>query len=259
MSRPRIRTIKPEMWADECVGDLCHGARLLLVGLITMADDEGRLRELPAAILGHVFPYDEVSTTKLARWLSDVEAGGMIVRYAHASKRYIAFRHWTRHQKVDRPSESDLPAPPEFVESSTNGSTIGRGLIDDHSRSLRGGADPIRSDPDPILILFDYWRERCEHLQARPTKDRLAKIRARRSEGYTDEQIREAINGAARGAFVNDTGKRFDDIELICRNGTKLESFIDRATSRPAAGSTSELDRKRLDSMKRLMTEKGAA
>jgi hypothetical protein len=63
--RPRIRTIKPEMWADEKVGQLSRDARLLFVGLITMADDEGRLRGCPAAILGHVFPYDDDALRKL--------------------------------------------------------------------------------------------------------------------------------------------------------------------------------------------------
>lgn len=57
-TRPRIRTLKPELWQNEKVGDLSHGARLLFVGLITMADDEGRFRARPSVILGHVFPYD---------------------------------------------------------------------------------------------------------------------------------------------------------------------------------------------------------
>jgi hypothetical protein len=58
VSRPRIRTLKPEMWADEKVGALTRDARLLFIGLITLADDAGRFRAMPSAILGHVFPYD---------------------------------------------------------------------------------------------------------------------------------------------------------------------------------------------------------
>lgn len=240
--RPRIRSLKPEMWADERVGDLTHGARLLFVGLITMADDEGRLRELPAAILGHIFPYDEVSAMKLSRWLSEVEKSGMVVRYSAGGKRYIAFRHWSRHQKVDRPNSSELP-PPVFDESSSNHSTkdlrASSDPFDDDSRSLRAGADPIRSDPDPISsskttdarALFDYWQQACDHPAALFTDDRRRKVEARLKEGYTVGQIREAIDGAARAAFVNDAGQRFDDIELICRNGSKLESFIRRATA----------------------------
>lgn len=77
--------------------------------------------------------------------------------------------------------------------------------------------------------LFGYWQEQCGHPTAKPTRDRLAKVRSRLNEGYTPAQIRQAIDGAARAAFVNDAGRRFDDLELICRNGSKLEDFIGRS------------------------------
>jgi hypothetical protein len=73
--------------------------------------------------------------------------------------------------------------------------------------------------------LFDYWRERCGHPHAKATRERLAKIRARLREGYSSEQIRASVDGAAVAPYVNEAGKRFDDIELICRSGSKLEDF----------------------------------
>ncbi len=237
--RPRIRTIKPEIWQDERIGDLTHSARLLFVGLITMADDEGRLRELPTAILGHVFPYEEVSPAKLSRWLAEIQVTEMVIRYAAGGKKYIAFRHWTRHQKIDKPNESELPAPPEFVDVSSNGSTFsGRSITDsfeDQSCPPRTRASGPVLDPGPGPLLevsraiLDFWRECCNHEHAKPTRERMSKIRARLQEGYTEEQIRQGIEGAARSAFVNDAGRVFDDIELICRNGSKLESFIARS------------------------------
>ena len=80
-----------------------------------------------------------------------------------------------------------------------------------------------------VLSCFTYWQEKCGHPQAKLTTDRRRKIAARLREGYTEADIRKAIDGAARAAFVNDDGKRFDDIELICRSGSKLESFMARA------------------------------
>lgn len=112
VSRARIRTIKPELWQDERIGDLSRDARLLFVGLVTMADDEGRLRALPAGILGHVFPYDQDAPKKLDGWLSEVEATGMIVGYQNGGRPYMAFRNWARHQKINRASDSVLPPPP---------------------------------------------------------------------------------------------------------------------------------------------------
>lgn len=237
--RPRIRSIKPEIWADEKVGRLSHSARLLLVGLVTMADDDGRLRELPTAILGHVFPYDGLTSRRLCRLLDEISVSGLVVRYVVDGCKYLAFPHWTKHQKVDKPRDSEIPPPPDFDELSSND----RGSVEEHSRPARAGASgPIPSSPPRSSTnnrereLFGYWQERCAHKSAMPTRDRLAKIRARLNEGYTEEQIRTAIDGAARAAYVNDAGKRFDDIELICRNGSKLESFIDRANAKPGGG-----------------------
>lgn len=114
MARPRIRTVKPEMWQDEKVGDLSHGARLLLVGLVTMADDEGRLRGRPQAILGHVFPWDDdVTPAKIKRWIGDIERQGIVLTYEFEGKPYIAFRHWRRHQKINKATPSTLPLPPD--------------------------------------------------------------------------------------------------------------------------------------------------
>ncbi len=83
--------------------------------------------------------------------------------------------------------------------------------------------------------LFAFWQEATRHPQAKLTDERRRKIRQRLDEGYTVEQIRQAIRGAAVGAFVDERGKRYDDLELICRNGTKLESFIDRADAKPVS------------------------
>lgn len=150
MSRPRIRTVKPEHAQDERVGRLSRDARLLFfTGLVTMADDEGRLRAMPALIIGHVFPYDaDVTSAKLRKWLDEIEREGMIVRYEHQGTPYIAIRRWKRHQRIDRPAESTLPAPPDpglVAENSTND----RRMIDEASSSVpaasRARADRIGS------------------------------------------------------------------------------------------------------------------
>lgn len=102
-------------------------------------------------------------------------------------------------------------------------------------RSSMGHGGPMNGSPGKgkgIKPLFIYWKERCNHPHAKLTSERQRRIRARLDEGYSEEQVRKAIDGAARAAFVNEQGKRFDDIELICRNGSKLESFMERAESK---------------------------
>lgn len=109
--RPRIRTLKPELWEDEAVGRLGPWERLLYVGLITMADDEGRLRALPGAIAGHVFPYDDVVPPKIRKWLEAINTADLIVLYHRDGTDYLQITGWAKHQKINRPQASILPAP----------------------------------------------------------------------------------------------------------------------------------------------------
>lgn len=86
-----------------------------------------------------------------------------------------------------------------------------------------------------VAELFAHWQTVCQHPQAKPTPERLRAIRARLRDGYTAAQVRQAIDGAARHPFIDQRGKRHDDLTLICRNGSKLEDFADRA-NRPPSG-----------------------
>lgn len=109
--RPRIRTLKPETWHDEKVGRLTHHARLLFVVLITMADDEGRFRALPSAILGHGYPYDSHSPAQVNRWLNELADVGLVTLYSVDGLTYGAFPKWQTHQRVNRATASILPEP----------------------------------------------------------------------------------------------------------------------------------------------------
>lgn len=111
MSRPRIRTLKPEIWEDQAVGKLGPWERLLFVGLITMADDDGRLLALPSAIAGRVFPWDNGAAAKVGGWLRKVASVELVVLYQHDDIDYVQIRSWSAHQKINRKVESNLPAP----------------------------------------------------------------------------------------------------------------------------------------------------
>jgi hypothetical protein len=82
--------------------------------------------------------------------------------------------------------------------------------------------------PDLVLEIFGYWRTATGHTQAKLTPKRKQKITARLREGYTLEQIQEAIEGCKASPFhmgENERGTVFDDLELILRDGGKLEQF----------------------------------
>lgn len=256
--------MKPEMRHDERYSRLSYPARELFNGLITIADDEGRFRALTSAILGTVFPYDEDAADHLKEWVAEIKASGMVLFYVAERTPYGAFRHWARHQRINRPTPSELPPPPSpnvvrenslvltdggWKQSFVVGASAvnSQGVLIESSvspQSPRGGArsDPIlkssTSKAEAARALFDYWRERCNHPHAKFTSERRRKVEARMNEGYTDAQIRKGIDGAAKAAYVDEKGKVFDDIELICRTGSKLEDFMARDDAKPSKNGT---------------------
>ena len=89
--------------------------------------------------------------------------------------------------------------------------------------------------PDDVSQIFDYWVNTMQKPinQTQLTPKRKKAITDRLKNGYTVEAIKAAIYNCSNDGFSmgqNDRNKPFNDIELICRTGEKLESFIERPT-----------------------------
>jgi len=111
----RIRTIKPEFFIDEDVAALSPLARLLFIGIWTLADREGRLEDRPRRIKVQVLPYDDVDIEVL---LGELTEHGFILRYGAAGQRVIQIRSFARHQRPNaREAPSELPPPPASADA----------------------------------------------------------------------------------------------------------------------------------------------
>jgi hypothetical protein len=102
---------------------------------------------------------------------------------------------------------------------------------------LEGGTKPAKPAKEEVTTqvegeLFQYWQAVFGKERATFTPERRRVIRARLRDGYTAQDIRRAIDGCKASDFhngINNEGRSYNDITLICRNGTKLESFRDLA------------------------------
>ena len=79
---------------------------------------------------------------------------------------------------------------------------------------------------EAVKRIFAHWQAATNHAKARLTPERARAIRARLAQKYTEQDIVTAIDGCASSEFH--AGK-YDDLTLICRNGEKLERFIELA------------------------------
>ena len=131
----RIRSIKPSFFRSEDVSALPLRARLTWIGLWTHCDDQGRTKDNVRLIKGDVWPLDNVTLADVEEDLSTLAAHGRIVRYEVGGKRYLEVANWSKHQKIDRPTASLLPAPSEGTITSANGR---RGSTEDSTSQQRG-------------------------------------------------------------------------------------------------------------------------
>jgi hypothetical protein len=168
---PRIRTIKPEFFSHEKLASKSAHARLLAIGLLTLADCEGRLRWVPMQIHAQVFPWEAPGEAfeNIDVLLGELIDCDYVVHYELEGKRYVEVCNFKRHQRLsgkEAAYESRLPAPPqkdgktlgESGEASgkqscaslgSGGNPLGTGEQGNHRNSGSNDSDKPNPPPTP--------------------------------------------------------------------------------------------------------------
>lgn len=134
----RIRTIRPEFWESEKVGRLTPLARLTFVGLISLADDEGRGRGSQTFLLGRLHPYGGVTVAELAAATEEISVAGLAEWYKTAEDCvFYAIPGFRDNQYIEKPKKSIIPPPPTRKQSGIRPRRVG-----DASPTGRGSIPP---------------------------------------------------------------------------------------------------------------------
>lgn len=124
----RKRMLDPDFWVDRRIAKLTFAERLLFLGCVSAADDEGRLIGNAAYLRSRIFPYDEI-TIEEVRQIRDKVAEvmpGFVLYSTEDGEEYIAFQTWGKYQKPSYAKPSSLPRPP-FVPHSSEKAEEGTG------------------------------------------------------------------------------------------------------------------------------------
>lgn len=209
--------------------------------LIMKVDDFGVFHADTRLLKSYLFPLlPDIRETDISRWLAACEKAGLVRCYVDdKGRKYLQILNFKQRM---RQQVAKFPQPAGFV--------TGEFLPDDSQMTdncpatdsdlpleeeTKPNTKPKKKEERPpseeVSWIFSYWQSALNHPTAKLTAERKRKIEARLKEGYSVEQIIQAIDGCAASPFhrgQNDTGQVWDDLELICRNGSKLESFISR-------------------------------
>ena len=103
----RSRNIKPGFFKNEDLAEVSITARLLFIGLWTLADREGYLEDRPRRIKMELFPMDSVDIDEA---LSELSRFDLIVRYESEGTKCIFIPGFSKHQNPHyREKPSGLP------------------------------------------------------------------------------------------------------------------------------------------------------
>lgn len=102
----RIRTIKPEFWADEKIGSIPRDARLLFIGMWNFSDDFGVIRGNPRLLKAQIFAYDDDLRVGTISTLIDALVNArMLIPFTVRGESYLYIRTFNDHQIVEKPSQ----------------------------------------------------------------------------------------------------------------------------------------------------------
>ncbi|NMM06017.1 hypothetical protein [Polaromonas sp.] len=104
----RIRTVKPEIWTDEKFTECSLGARLLFIGMLNYADDNGNQANSAKRLKMQIFPGDELHLQPL---LDELIAQGVVIEYSVSDHKFLHIKGFRTHQVINHPSLTRIPQP----------------------------------------------------------------------------------------------------------------------------------------------------
>lgn len=150
----RIRTIKPEFWTHEILTECSMSSRLLLIGLLNFADDNGNLYRSPKKIKMQIFPAENIDCEPL---LLEMIAHGILMEYSCSGQDYLCIVDFKNpesplYQVINRKSKCVIP-PHVAISKVPN--------IDENHGVLTDNSPPIHdiSPHTPGVLIEDSARE----------------------------------------------------------------------------------------------------
>nr|DAL53607.1 MAG TPA_asm: replisome organizer [Bacteriophage sp.] len=212
----RKRMIDPGIWQSEDFSKLSTLAKLVFIGLFSLADDEGRGRSNPVYLKSTLFPYEEgIRSADIDKTLSEISSNMSVIFYTCDGSSYYSLYNWNTWQKIDRPSESKIP---------NYNKEIMQLLFDDNSTNARRVVAPnknriednknIKEKEEKRNRIVETYNSICTNLpQIQKLTDKRKKAIDNFTKEFTEEQFKEICNIANNSEFLtgnNDRGWKAD-------------------------------------------------
>lgn len=113
----RKRQIDPDLWKSQQFIRLgSPWAMLMFIGMISNADDEGRMKASPLYIKSTIFPGSSHSLSRISGWRQKIEEQRLILIYTDGDENeYLVLPNFLKYQYMTKRYPSKLPVPPPVI------------------------------------------------------------------------------------------------------------------------------------------------
>jgi hypothetical protein len=221
----RIRNTKPEFWRSKTIAALSWDARLVLKAVEAYVDDNGVGKDDLVLFASDAFPRDvyqkpEETYLRLQEALTELEDGGLVVRYSADGESLMYVDRWKEKvylnkpakgrfrrpdgtleysESVDptsyqKPAEDYLPRKEDSLPQSV--SQLVRESVSQENlpASPRGGLVPFETSTPTSQTLIKEWIDHCASPPPGRVKGQIAKeLKTMLDEGIPYHQVRQGL------------------------------------------------------------------
>lgn len=219
--------LDPNIWDSADFAQLSLLSKLIFIGMISNADDEGRGRANANYLKSKIFPYDvQMNTGDIENALDEIAAHVSILFYKYRTYEYYSLIHWKKWQRVDKPQ------PSRIINYDESACTIVRAKSGKPPQISKKNV----SERDGGLIKEEKLLTACENIIAHlnkkagtnfraHTKQTLALIKARLDDRFSEEDILSVVDKKTREWMGTDMQKYLRPETLF---GSKFEGYFNQ-------------------------------
>lgn len=204
----RARNIKPSFFTNDELGELKPLARLLFIGLWTIADYKGCFEYKPKRLKVQVLPYDDCNIEEL---VSDLDKSGFISIYSVRGQQYGKVVNFNKHQNPHKNEKDKGSLLPDIYEADEKNPEFSENLENIENNLDKNGTAPADSlflIPDSGFPLTDSSNSDSG---VSPASPKFTFKTALKKSGVSEEQATEFIAVRKAKKAVN-TKNAFDSL-----------------------------------------------
>lgn len=169
----RKRMIDPSFWTDEKLGECLIEERLLFMGLISNADDEGYGRANSKLLKSMIFPYDDIAITDMEKWILHLSKLNVVILYEYDGQLYYNLPNFLKHQNINRPTNTGFPTlDKEGVRILNEDSLNTHGVLTANRKEKKLKEEKGKEEKENSNEFIDTYSRECSKLpQVRTVTD----------------------------------------------------------------------------------------